>query len=369
MFIAWREFRRSIGRFALLTAAVGLLVLLLLFFQAVAGTLTSGLTGAFESADADAFVFDERARRNPSTSVLPPPVADEVAQVEGVESAVGVGLGVFTGTGPDGELDVAVVGGQPGGPSSPAELSEGDRPSGPDEAVFSGSTFDESLAVGDVVEVGGREIRVVGVADGAAYNVLPTLYVPFETCVAVVQDRAGAPIDVPLSLVAVTVVEGADAGEVAAEITAQVEGVDALDAATTIDELPGVGQVTQSFSILYLLLFIVVTIVTGVFFLILTVQKAEALVLLRAVGASRADVVRPVLLQVVAVVGIGAVGGAALASGLLAAARDTFGATLSPGTTAVTVGIILLLGLLASLGAVRRVLAIDPVAAVAPGGM
>ncbi len=72
-------------------------------------------------------------------------------------------------------------------------------------------------------------------------------------------------------------------------------------------ELPGAGQITQSFGILYLLLFVVVTIVTGVFFLILTVQKSDALVLLRAVDASRADVVRPVLIQVVIIVGLGAI--------------------------------------------------------------
>ena len=35
MFVAFKEIRRSLGRFSLLTMAVALLVLLLLFFQAV----------------------------------------------------------------------------------------------------------------------------------------------------------------------------------------------------------------------------------------------------------------------------------------------------------------------------------------------
>ena len=56
MFVATREIRRSLGRFALLTGAVALLVVLLLFFQAVSGTLTSGLTGGFESTSADVLV-------------------------------------------------------------------------------------------------------------------------------------------------------------------------------------------------------------------------------------------------------------------------------------------------------------------------
>ena len=74
MFVAFKEIRRSLGRFSLLTLAVALLVLLLLFFQAVAGTLTSGLTGGLESSSADVAVYDQQARRNPAVSVLQPGV-------------------------------------------------------------------------------------------------------------------------------------------------------------------------------------------------------------------------------------------------------------------------------------------------------
>ncbi len=133
--------------------------------------------------------------------------------------------------------------------------------------------------------------------------------------------------------------------------------------------MPGVGQITQSFNILYLLLYIVVTIVTGVFFLILTVQKKDALVLLRAVGASSRDIVSSVLIQVLVVIGAGAVIGTAVTGGLLALTRDVFGASLQPATTALSVIAILALGLLASMGAVRRVLAIDPVQATQSGGI
>ena len=383
MFIALTEMRRSAGRFTLLTAAVALLVLLLLFFQAVAGTLTLGLTGAFERNAADVLVYDDRARANPNASVLPleelERIAEGVTAVDGVAAANLVGLSVFTGTRDGEELDVAVIGAgstpasadddEPGGPGFPAEVDEGELPTEAGQALASSSSLDEGLALGDVVTIQGEDVEVVGVADDAAYNVLPTLYVPFDTYAVAVQRRAGSDsIPVPPNLVGVELADGADPGAVAEAISADVEGVEALDRAAAIEALPGVGQITQSFSILYLLLYIVVTIVTGVFFLILTVQKADALVLLRAVGASRGEVVRPVLIQVLLVVGLGAVLGAGAANGLLAAARDTFGATLSPTTTATTVVAIAVLGLLASVGAVRRVLAIDPVEAVNTGG-
>ena len=393
MFVAFKEIRRSLGRFSLLTLAVALLVLLLLFFQAVAGTLTSGLTGGLESSSAQVFVYDQQARSNPATSVLQPEVQQEVAAVEGVAATSPIGLSVFTGRlvgaaapgdasggaqsggaqsggaqSGGAELDVQLVGGDPSGPSVPAKVADGRLPKAPGEALFSGSAFDSPIDIGGKVEVEGTTFTVVGSADDAAFNVLPTLYVPFEDYVKVSQERAGSPVDVPPSLIGVTVADGADPAEVAQRLNESVDGIEALDRADAVAALPGVGQITQSFTILYLLLYIVVALVTGVFFLILTVQKEDALVLLRAVGAGSRDVIASVLIQVLVVVGLGALIGSAITAGLLALSRDVFGAGLSPSTTAATVGLIVVIGLVASLGAVRRVLAIDPVRATSKGG-
>ncbi|MGB3677660.1 MAG: ABC transporter permease [Candidatus Microthrix parvicella] len=398
MFVAFKEIRRSLGRFSLLTLAVALLVLLLLFFQAVAGTLTSGLTGGLESSSAQVFVYDQQARSNPATSVLRPEAQQEIAAVGGVAATSPIGLSVFTarlvgsaapGDGSGGaqsggahsggaqsggaqsggaELDVQLVGGDPSGPSVPAKVADGRLPKAPGEALFSGSAFDTPIDIGRKVAVEGMTFTVVGSADDAAFNVLPTLYVPFEDYVKVSQERAGSPVDVPPSLIGVTVADGAEPAEVAQRLNESVDGIEALDRADAVAALPGVGQITQSFTILYLLLYIVVALVTGVFFLILTVQKEDALVLLRAVGAGSRDVITSVLIQVLVVVGLGALIGSAVTAGLLALSRDVFGAGLSPSTTAATVGLIVVIGLVASVGAVRRVLAIDPVRATSKGG-
>ena len=71
MYVALKEVRRSLGRFTLLSMAVALLVILLLFFQAVAGTLTSGITGGLDSSAAEVLVYDVRARQNPASSFIP----------------------------------------------------------------------------------------------------------------------------------------------------------------------------------------------------------------------------------------------------------------------------------------------------------
>ncbi len=374
MFVAFKEIRRSLGRFSLLTMAVALLVLLLLFFQAVAGTLTSGLTGGLESSSADVLVYDQQARRNPATSILSPKVEAEVAAAPDVVATSPIGLSVFTGTvdgssSADAEIDVQLVGGDPSGPSVPADIATGRLPSANGEALFSGSSFDSPIEIGQQVKVEGVSFEVVGTANNAAFNVLPTLYVPYEDYVLASQARAGKAIDVAPSLIGVSVAKGADPAEVARSLSKSIDGIEALDRSEAVAALPGVGQITQSFSILYLLLYIVVALVTGVFFLILTVQKEEALVLLRAVGASSRDVIASVLIQVLVVVGLGALIGSAVTAGLLALTRDVFGAGLSPSTAATTFALIVAIGLIASVGAVRRVLAIDPINATTHRGI
>ncbi len=369
MYVAFKEIRRSLGRFGLLSLAVALLVLLLLFFQAVAGTLTSGLTGGLESSSADLFVYSERARLNPANSLIVTGTAESVAEVDGVAEVAPIGLAVFTGSGPKGDVDVELVGGDPEGPSVPAEIADGRLPETAGEALFSASSFDDPMEIGDTVEVEDITFTIVGTADDAAFNVLPTLYVLFDDYAAATKSRAGAPIDVSPTMLGVTVTAGSDPLSVVDDVNAAVEGVEAVDKAAAIDGLPGVGQITQSFNILYVLLYIVVAIVTGVFFLILTVQKEKALILLRALGAASSDIVKSVLIQVLVVVGSGAVVGTLVTAGLLNLTTDLFGATLDPRTTVITIAAIVVLGLAASVGAVRRVLAIDPLEATRVRGI
>ena len=369
VYVAFKEIRRSLGRFTLLSLAVALLVILLLFFQAVAGTLTSGLTGGLESSSADVLVYDVRARLNPANSLIPAPVITQVSESPDVAAVSPIGLSVFTGTTDGDEIDVQLVGGDPTGPSVPAEIADGRLPQGPGEGLFSGSGFDNPIEIGQTVSVEGIDFEVVGTADDAAFNLLPTLYVTFEDFTSASQNRAGIPIEVAPSLLGVIVVDGADPAEVAEQLTQSIVGIEALERPAAVDALPGVGQITQSFNILYVLLYIVVAIVTGVFFLILTVQKQDALVLLRAIGTSSRDVVTSVLIQVLVVVGAGAVIGTVVTAGLLQLTRDVFGASLDSTTTTLSVAAIVVLGLLASVGAVRRVLAIDPMQATRSGAI
>lgn len=362
MFLATAELRRSVGRFTLLGGAIGLLVLLLLFFQAVAGALTSGLTGAFESAQAQVWVYDDTSRLNPQASILDEAVVAEITDVDGVAAASPVTYTVF-------EVDgdpTAVVAVEPDSPALPPEVSGGRMLASSGEGIAAGGFGTDGPS--GTLDLAGVSVEVVGQAQGATFNILPTLYTTRDTVAEATAARAGAPIPLPPNVVAVAIDDDADPTEVATAITAAVSGVTAVDRAEAIANLPGAGDITRSFGILYVLLYLVVAIVTAVFFQILTVQKRDALVLLRAVGARPSDLVVPVLAQVVVVVGLAVAIGAGAAAGLLTAAQDTFGSQLDPATVATSSLAILALGIVAGLWSVQRILRIEPVEAVRTGG-
>jgi putative ABC transport system permease protein len=379
--LALREIRRATVRFGLLIGAVGLLVFLILFQQTLLTNLLGFFTGALEHQSGEVVVYGADARQNLAGSVIAPGQLQAVARVPGVADSGPLGEGTFTTRTADGdEVDGILFGYRLDGPGRPTRLSAGRLPARPGEAVASAIDRDNGFDIGEEVEIlpgvggtAGLRIRIVGLADDSRFSVQPVMFVSYPTYEAarrVANPSATGPV-LPSAVLA-RPDAGVTPSELARRIDRAVPRVDALDRAAAVEAAPGVQPVRQSFSIILFLTFLVVTLVTGFFFLILTVQKQAALTLLRAVGASPGYLARAVLVQVLAVVA----GGLAVGVGLLAVASTqstaTFPIEIDPALMATSALTVLVLAVLASLVAVRRVVRLDPAAAVsAPtlGGM
>ncbi len=375
MLLGLREIRRAKTRFGLLIGAVGLLVFLIFFQQTLLTNLLGFFTGALEHQSGQVVVYGTDARKNLAGSVITPEQLVAVAAVPGVAETGPLGQGTFTTRAGNGkEVDGILFGYELGGPGEPTRLSSGRLPEGADEGVASAIDRDNGFAIGDTVEIvpgaGGTEplrIRIVGLADDSRFSVQPVVFVSFPTYEAARRVANPSAVDQPVfaSAALAQPTEGIDAAELARRITRDVAGVDALDRADAVAESPGVQPVQQSFSIILVLTFLVVALVTGFFFLILTVQKQGALTLLRAVGAPRAFLVRALMVQV----GIVIVGGLAVGTALLvlasAGSSAAFPIEIDPRLLATNGIVVLVLALAASSVAVRRVLRVDPADAVA----
>jgi putative ABC transport system permease protein len=365
--------RRAKVRFGLLAGAVGLLVFLILFQQALLTGLINQFIGALRNQSADVLVYDAQARKNLEGSIILPDTAAAVAEVDGVAVAAGLGQGTFTVVAGGDERDAVIFGYELDGPGEPTTLIEGRLPTAAGEAVASSRNASDGFDIADQVEVvpnpGGQAVTltVVGLAEEINYSVAPTMFVDFADFEAARRAVNPDAAQVLPSVIAVQVDDGADPAVVASTISETVEGVEALTRQMAVDESPSVASVRQSFTIILLLFYLVVPLVTGLFFLIVTFQKAGALTLLRAIGSPRRPLVLALLIQVVIVV----LAGAVLATLLYWASTgwSSLGITVSARPIVVTTSVVLVLALLTSLAAVRRVLRIDPISATTGAGV
>ena len=306
---------------------------------------------------------------------MTPEQLQAVEQVRGVADSGPLGEGTFTMRPAKAkEVDGILFGYRLGGPGEPTKLSAGRLPSSDNEGVASAIDRDNGFDLGDTVEIvpgatgtDPLRIRIVGLADDSRFSVQPVVFVSFPTYEAARRVANPSAADKPVfaSAALAQPAAGITPAELARRINRAVPGVEALDRSAAVEASPGVQPVRQSFSIILLLTFLVVTLVTGFFFLILTVQKQAALTLLRAVGAPRWFLVRALLVQVVIVI----IGGLAVGTGLLllasAGSSPTFPIEIDPRLIATSGLIVLGLALAASLVAVRRVIRLDPADALA----
>jgi putative ABC transport system permease protein len=378
MFLALKEMARAKIRFALLVAAIALLVFLILFQQSLQNGLITGFIGAIRNQSAPVLVYSVDGQRTVQGSIITPELDAQVRAAPGVGEIGPIGQGTFTGqpvAGDGDTYDTSLFGYELGpegeGLGHPTTLIEGRLPTADFEGVASDADVDLGYGVGDVITLlpGDLEITIVGVAEDVQLNVSPTIFTSYDTYIAAVQSRnpdAGTPLP---NVLAVSPAEGTTPDQLVTSINDQSLELDALTREDAAADTPGVAQVQQSFNIIFLLYGLVVPCVTGLFFLIITFQKANSLTLLRAIGAPARRLVASLLIQVVIIVGLGLIVGTLLYLPLTG--RNIGGLQLRFETGAVIFWSVLLmsLGVLSSLVAARRVLRIDPIEATTGAGV
>lgn len=372
MRLALRELRRSKVRFILLTVAIGLLVFLAFFMQTLLVNLLGFFTGALEHQSATVLVYGKDARRSLEGSVITPAQVDSVGAVEGVGSSGPLGERSFTVRANGKDVDAILFGYDLGGPGEPTRMTTGLLPQRAGEGVGSSIDADQGFGVGDTVEIvpGGAgvgtplPVRIVGTAAESRFSVLPTVFVSWDTYVAAAKVANPAATTVLPSAVAVIPEKGVSPADLAARINRAVPGVDALTRDQAVADAPGVSSVSQSFSLIIGLTYIVITIVIGFFFVILTVQKTASLTLLRAIGADTRTLVGALFVQVLIVVVLAMGIGAGILALAALGSSPVFPISADPALIARVGGTILVLALLAALVAARRIARIDPIDAV-----
>jgi putative ABC transport system permease protein len=218
-----------------------------------------------------------------------------------------------------------------------------------------------------MIEPGGLEITIVGLARDVQLNAGPTLFASYETYVAAVRSVNPDARDPLPNVIAVAPTDATTAAQVVTSINAVSDDFDALARSDAADNTPGVSQIRQSFRIIFLLYGLVVPCVTGLFFLIITFQKSGALTLLHAIGAPTSRLVQSLVLQAVIIVTAGFGIGLVLYWPVSQQRLGGIPLRFETGAVAFWAVTLMALGIASSMLSARRVLAIDPIEATTGG--
>ncbi|MGK4579846.1 FtsX-like permease family protein [Kitasatospora sp. HPMI-4] len=353
MFVALRDIRFAKGRFALMGAVVTLITTLVVFLYGLTGGLASAASSAITGLPVDRIVFGAPAGAAPEVSfgnsTVSPAQAAAFAGAPGVSSVKPLGLSLTRLTTSAAATSVSVLGAEA---SLLPPLKSGSAPADGQLAVGSDTAAAYHLTVGGQVQVGPERLTVSAITEQRSYSHAPTVW----TTVPTWEKLSGQTQPTALAL---DTSSGTGLGALdTAQGTKTVSRSDALSGINGFDAEQGSLQMIQGF------LFVVSALVVGAFFTVWTVQRKPDVAVLKAVGASSVYLVRDALAQAAAVlVGGALLGGVAGAvGGVFAAASVPF--DVSVASVAVPVTVMVLLGLLGAVLAVRRITAVDPLAAL-----
>jgi putative ABC transport system permease protein len=373
VFLAWKEIARNKLRFAMLVLAIALLVFLILFQWTIRNGLVNSFIGGIRNQNAPVLVYTVDGQRFLQASVILPDVEAQIRATDGVGAAGRLAQGTFTvSTSELDQADASLIGVEDPTLGMPATLMAGRLPSAPEEVVVSDVDAADGFDIGDTVTVipGGLQLTVVGLAADVQINVTPTMFATYQTYLDAVASRNPDGATPLPNAIAVRPAAGVSDAELVRRLNAIGPDVDALTRRDAADNAPGVDQVITSFWIIFALYAIVVPLVAGLFFLIITFQKSAALTLLRAIGASQRRLVASLLLQAAMMMAAGIVIGCALYAWFTSVGR-LGGISIRYEGAAVTwwsVGL-MAAGLLSAMVAGRRVGRLDPADAVQGAGI
>ncbi len=362
--LAIKEIRRSKGKFAAIVAALSLIVFLVLVLGSLADGLFYGATGAVRTTTATAYAFSEDAEGSLVRSRLDESEVAKAAKAPGVTAAGPVGVLLTGGTGPDGPIDLAVFGIEPGGPGSPTQVSQGRLPS-PGEngvAAVDERLQDSGVTLGSTISVGDAKAEVVGFVKDASYQLQPSAWTTVPTWRAMRDAVRPELRGQPTAINAIAL--ETDAGANLTAIADAIPGTTVLSAVETGLAIPGVEQQSSTLNSIIYTTLAVAALVVALFFALVVLEKRELFASLKAVGASTARLGAGVILQAAGASVAGVIIGTivARAFGLIIPEQVP---VLFRTETLITIAIFTVVaGIVGALFSLRRIAKIDPATAI-----
>ena len=358
MFVAWRDLKFAKGRFALMGTVIVLITLLVGLLSGLTAGLGQQNISAITGLSADMIAFGapgEGEKPSFANSTVTEKQWQRWATTPGVNRAQPLGITTTKATAGTKSTAVSAFGVQPGSTLAPAGSKLGGN-----GAVLS-VTAAENLGVarGDTFTLGAQQMSVAAVSGDASYSHTPVIWTSLQLWQKLTPATAET--------------DGPTATVIALDTTtgAHIQAADSVAGTRTVstgDSLSAIGSYTSENGSLQLMrgfLFAISALVIGAFFTVWTIQRSGDVAVLKALGASTANLLKDALGQALVLLTGGTLLGTALAAGLGAlAAATAVPFLLTPATILVPAAVMIALGALGAALSIRRITSVDPLTAL-----
>ena len=365
MRLAMRELMRRPARFVSAGGPLTLLVLLMLFLGWLLDGLFLGSTGAIRAHGADGFVFSADARESLLRSSVDEGDLNAIAAVDGVESVSGIGVSLLGAEvpGEDDAANVVVAGYQLASDVLP-------DPPAPGTAWADRQLNALGAGIGDVMLIGpaATPIEIVGWVDDTNYLLLNTLWVDPETWREIQNANRPDAIVAPgeFQVAAVTTVDGVDEAAVRSAIDATL-GTETLTEQEAVLAIPGVPEQNATIGAVIYATAVVVALVVGLFFALITLERTGIYALLKAIGVHNRSLAVGLVTQALLVALVAFIAGGALGLLLGSVMPAEIPLELSVGRAVFVLIAVAVAAVAGSLASLRRIVRIDPASAIGAG--
>jgi len=380
MLLAVSEIKQNKLKFSLIVLSLTLMVFLLVSLSALGNGLILGMAGVVKSLNTDLIVFQKGSHLSLQRSNLNMSVQEKLEDIEGVDRVVPFGQFVVTLKEGKKTFDGALIPAAIDPMVNPA-LVDGRALTKEDEngVVVDHSVTKQGVKIGDEVsiEATGRKLKIIGFTRDRRLSMLPTVYmnvdmwqkVKFETVMKVTTGRAYEQKGTEfINAFLVKAKPGSDIEALKKRISDKVDGVEPATRDEAADAFPGMAPMVMVVVALEALAFIIGTVIVGIFFYILTLQKISQVGMLKAIGASSFYIFKDLVTQVCILTLFGLVLGTCLAYAASFAIPPTIVMDFTvSGIAPMLIGVFVM-SFVGSLFSLRHIIKIDAIIAIGQNG-
>ena len=377
LFLAFKEVWRNRSRYLLFSLVIALVTTLVLFVGSLAAGLSLANREYFDKLDADLIVLQSDVDLQITASRLPTTVLRRISRLDGVQDAGALGISntkIENGNMP--LMDVSLLGVEAGKPGAPDVISgRAIRLNRRYETVIDETVARRTgLDIGDTLVIRSTQgtddklfkLRIVGISESREFLYQPSVFVPLQIWdkvrpQATISTSASAEV---VNAAVVKLQPGVDPLQAAALIDASLKDVQTADIQTVVEAIPGYSVQQSTLNINKGFTFLIGVLVIGGFFQIQTLQKVPLIGVLKAIGTSTPAVSQSVILQILFITVFGVFLGTSATLGLGAALPDGIPAVFSLQAVWPEIIIMLIIGPVGGLVAVRLASRVEPLKAL-----